>query len=71
MVCGGENTMKAKFIQAMDFMFENVELLNVISEEDLLHKIKESEVIKINNDGEIEYINSSYIMFFGLEENNA
>ena len=63
--------MKAKFIQTMDFMFEDVEILNAISEEDLLNKIKEDEVIKINNDGEIEYINSSYIMFFGLEDNNA
>lgn len=61
--------MEAKFIQTMDFMFENVEILNAANEEDLLHKIKESEVIKINNDGEIEYINSSYIMFFGLEDN--
>ena len=66
-----KNVIKAKFIQTMDFMFENVEILNAINEEDLLHKIKENEVIKINNDGEIEYINSSYIMFFGLEGNNA
>lgn len=64
-----ENVIKANFIQTMDFMFENVEILNAISEEDLLNKIKEDEVIKINNDGEIEYINSSYIMFFGLEDN--
>ncbi len=61
--------MKAKFIQTMDFMFENVEILNAANEEELLNKIKENETIKINNDGEIEYINSSYIMFFGLEDN--
>lgn len=63
-----KNVIKAKFIQTMDFMFEDVKIINVVNEEDLLHKIKESEVIKINNGGEIEYINSSYIMFFGLEE---
>lgn len=66
-----ENVIKAKFIQTMDFMFEDVIIINVANEEELLNKIKESEVIKINNGGEIEYINSSYIMFFGLEDNNA
>ena len=64
-----ENVIKARFIQTMDFMFENVEILNAANEEELLNKIKENETIKINNDGEIEYINSSYIMFFGLEDN--
>lgn len=64
-----KNIIKANFIQTMDFMFEDVEILNAINEEELLNKIKENEVIKINNAGETEYINSSYIMFFGLEEN--
>lgn len=33
--------------------------------ENLMNKIKENEVIKINNEGSTEYINSSYIMYFG------
>lgn len=65
-----ENIIKAKFIQTMDFMFEDVIIINAANEEQLINKIKENEVIKINNAGEIEYINSSYIMFFGLEEVN-
>lgn len=63
--------MKARFIQTMDFMFEDVEILNCKNEWQLMDKIKNNNVIKIKNDGEIEYINSSYIMFFGLENNNA
>lgn len=63
-----ENVMKARFIQTMDFMFEDVEILNCKNEWQLMDKIKNNNVIKIKNDGEIEYINSSYIMFFGLEE---
>ena len=50
-------------------MFENVKILNAKTESELLNKIKENEVIKINNDEHIEYINSSYIMFFELEDN--
>lgn len=61
--------MIAKYIQTMEFMFENVKILNAKTEKELLHKIKENEVIVIFNDGRIEYINSSYIMFFELEDN--
>ena len=60
--------MKAKYIKTMDFIFEDVEILNADTEEKLLHKIKESEILKIKNGTEIEYINPVYIMFFGLEE---
>lgn len=60
--------MKAKYIKTMDFIFEDVEILNADTEEKLLHKIKESEILKIKNGTEIEYINPDYIMFFGLEE---
>ena len=58
--------MKAKYIKTMDFEFENVIILNAKNEEELANKIKENEVIKINNDGIVEYINSSYIMFYEL-----
>ena len=58
--------MKAKYIKTMDFVFENVRILDVHNEIELSNKIKENEVIKINNEGTIEYINSSYIMFYQL-----
>lgn len=58
--------MKAKYIKTMDFEFEDVNILDVHDEMELANKIKENEVIKINNEGMIEYINSSYIMFYEL-----
>lgn len=58
--------MKAKYIRTMDFMFENIIILNAENEEKLANKIKENEVIKINNEGTVEYINSSYIMYYEL-----
>ena len=60
--------MKATYIKTMDFTFEDVEILNVLDNGQLMEKIKENEVIKIKNGKQIEYINSSYIMFYGLEE---
>lgn len=59
--------MKAKYIKTMDFMFENKIILNAKNEEELANKIKENEAIKINNEGTIEYINSSYIMYYELD----
>ena len=56
--------MKIRYIKTMDFIFNEVEILNCESVEELNNKIKENEVIIIKNDGEIEYINSSYIMYF-------
>ena len=58
--------MKAKYITTMDFEFENVIILNAENEIDLANKISENCVIKINNEGTIEYIDSSYIMFYQL-----
>ena len=58
--------MRAIYIKTMDFMFENVDILNAHTPIELEDKIKENEVIKIDNDGHIEYINSSYIMYFML-----
>lgn len=60
--------MKATYIKTMDFTFEDVEILNVLDNGQLMEKIKENEVIKIKNGNQIEYINSAYIMFYGLEE---
>ena len=50
----------------MNFNFENVKILNCETEKELEDKIKENEVIKINNEGMVEYINSSYIMYYQL-----
>ena len=61
--------MKANYIKTMDFTFEDVEILNADTEEKLLQKIKESEILKIKNGTEIEYINPDYIMYFQLEDN--
>lgn len=58
--------MKAKYIKTMDFIFEDVIILNAKNEEELENKIKENEVIQINNRGTVEYINSSYIMYYKL-----
>lgn len=58
--------MGAKYIKTMDFIFEDVIILDVKNELDLANRIKENEVIKINNEGTIEYINSSYIMYYEL-----
>ena len=56
--------MKLKYIKTMNFTFENVIVLNCKDIEELCHRIKEGEVIQINNFGTVEYINSAYIMFF-------
>ena len=58
--------MKVKYLKTMDFMFENVIILNAGNETELSKMIKENEIIKINNEGTIEYINSSYIMYYEL-----
>lgn len=58
--------MEAKYIKTMDFTFENVIILNCETEKELEDKIKENEVIKINNEDTVEYINSSYIMYYQL-----
>ena len=58
--------MKVKYLKTMDFMFENIIILNAKNEIELSNKIKENEIIKINNEGTIEYINSSYIMYYEL-----
>jgi hypothetical protein len=51
----------------MDFTFQDVIILNCDNEQDVENKIKESEVLKIQNGSEIEYINSNYIMYYKLD----
>lgn len=58
--------MKAKFIALMDFRFADVEILNVENEDELVSKIKDSEVIQIKNGDEIYGVNSNYIMWYML-----
>ena len=59
--------MKIDYIIAMDFTYRNVEIINCKNIKQLKQRIKRNEVIDILNDGIKEYINSSYIMFFGDE----
>lgn len=59
--------IKANYIQTMDFTFQDVIILNCNNEKDVENKIKESEVLKIQNGSEIEYINSNYIMYYKLD----
>lgn len=58
--------IKAKYIKTMEFAFNDVIILNCNTEDEVAERIKENEVIKINNAGTVEYINSSYIMFYEL-----
>lgn len=56
--------MKLNYIKTMDFTFEDIIVLNCKDINELCHKIKDGEVIQINNFGTVEYINSAYIMYF-------
>ena len=58
--------MKVNYIKTVDFIFEDVTIINCKNIEELCNKIKENEVIEINNGGEIEYINSVCIMYFSI-----
>lgn len=60
--------MKARYIKTMDFTFEDVEILGVSSEKELLQKMDKGKIIKINNEEQIEYINTSYVMYFALDK---
>lgn len=57
--------MKVNFIKTMDFTFEDVEVTNCDNMEQLYKKIRDNDVVQIDNDGYIEHINPAYIMFFG------
>lgn len=50
----------------MDFNWENIEILNVENEEELMKKIKDSEVIKIKTGNAIYGLNTSYIIHYKL-----
>ena len=57
--------MKVKFIKTMDFTFEEVEVVGIFDKNALNKAIEENKVIEIINEGEIEFINSNYIMYWG------
>lgn len=57
--------MKVNFIKIMDFTFEGVEVVGLFSKEALNNAIEENKVIEIINEGETEFINSNYIMYWG------
>lgn len=56
--------IKLNYIKTLDFCFNNVEIINCKNTKEFEKKIKNNEVILINNEGIIEGINSSYIMYF-------
>ena len=58
--------IKAKYIKTMDFTFTDVILIDCVYETNVRKKISNNEVIAIINEGEIEYINPSYIMYYAL-----
>lgn len=62
-----KNYIKASYIKTMDFIFEDVVILDVKDEWQLMNKIKNNEVIRIINEDILEYINSSYIMYYKLK----
>lgn len=57
--------LKVDFIQTMDFIFKNVWVIDCKNIKQLKRKIKRNEVISIINNGSLEHINSSYIMYLG------
>ena len=57
--------MKVNFIKTMDFTFEDVEVVGLFSKKALNNAIEENKVIEIINEGQIEFINSNYIMYWG------
>ena len=57
--------MKVDFIQTMDFTFENVEVIGLSDKNDINNAIENGKVIEIINEGQTEFINSQYIMFWG------
>ena len=58
--------MKLKYIKCMDFVFEDIEVLDLHSSVELNKAIEDSKMIKIQSeDGEIDYVNSNYIMYWG------
>lgn len=57
--------MHLNYIKTMDFTFEDVEVTNCDNMEQLYKKIRDNDVVQIDNDGYIEHINPAYIMFFG------
>ena len=59
--------MKVKYIKCMDFTFEDSDVPDYDTIDDLIKAIAESKVIKvIASDGAGEYVNSNYIMFVGV-----
>ena len=51
-------------LSPMNFTFENVQVLNCKNIKDFENKIMKNKPILINNEGIIEGINSSYIMYW-------
>lgn len=59
--------MRVKYVQCMDFIFENVELPEYDNIQKLNKAIEDNKVICVKAlDGDIDYVNSTYIMYVGV-----
>lgn len=57
--------MKVNFIKTMDFTFEEIEIIGLFDKNAINRAIEEGKVIEIINEGQTEFINSQYIMYWG------
>lgn len=58
--------MKVKYIKCLDFIFEDVEVDNVISDVELNKIIENCGIVCVTDiNGDKDYINSNYIMYWG------
>ena len=59
--------MRVRYIKCMDFVFDDVELPEYDDIQKLNKAIENCKVIKVVSiDGDIDYVNSSYIMYVGV-----
>lgn len=59
--------MRVRYIKCIDFVFDDVELPEYDDIQKLNKAIENCKVIKVVSiDGDIDYVNSSYIMYVGV-----
>ena len=58
--------MKVKYIKCMDYEFTNVNVVSISTDVELNKSIENHKVICVeDDDGERDYINTDYIMYWG------
>lgn len=61
--------MRLRYIQCMDFVFEEVETPEYSDISKLSKAIKDGDIIKVKaTDGAVDYVNGNYIMYVGVYE---